>query len=558
MPRKALLSRLVLALLFALLAAECLYFLAYGRYNIDEGLHLNAGRLLFFEGRLPYRDFPFSQGPGGPFFYGLGEWLFGASLLVGRSLSLLVNLAALAAMMIFASRLAGPAAAGLVALLTTINIPAVWTFAQVRTEPPSMPLVVFALMALCRRGASALRWAIAPCLLVWATSVRLTSVLALLAVCAIVAFELRRSPRTLAKVGGWVALNGVLAAWPILFFPQQSFFHIVSSQLGRTERFAMGEFPFSARFWFFVDPHTSFQPLLLLCLAPLFVLLRDWRRGWRPRLPSLEDPTSVLFWLISTALLTYLPHMFLRIGFFHYFVTASVLLTLAIAIALPLVVREAGRYRVVVLAVVGISVAAVWLGGANLGWQHRAKWVASGSPTVTRLAPLRERMRKLSPDGCRIMTFQTHLAVETGCELMPGLEYSFFSFFPQLSLEEAEQHGVMNQERLLASLERDPPEFIVLTTKAVELISQTLEPPGGATGEPRTLRGEQERIRRESGRKRAQKGRGASPTLDVMQGRYRLLNKLRLPTGPVHSFWDTLHIYARSDLFEAEAASGRP
>jgi len=550
--RRIVCARIGLVLLFALLAAECLYFLAHGRFNIDEGLHLNAGRLLFSEGRIPYRDFPFSQGPGGPFFYGLGELFFGASLLVGRSLSVGVNLAAIAAMMVFAGRLAGPFAAGLVALLTMINIPAVWTFAQVRTEPASIPLVVLAVVALCWRGGSALRWALAPCLLVWATSVRLTSLFALLAVCAIVAFELRHAPRTLAKVGGWVALNGVLAAWPILFFPRHSFFHIVASQLGRTERFEMGDYPFSMRFWFFVDPHTSFQPLLLLCIAPVFVLLRAALGGWRPRAPRSSDPASVIFWLMVLGLLTYLPHMILRIGFFHYFVTASVLLTLAIAIALPLLVRDAGHYRVVVLCGVGLAVAMVMIGGANLGWKHRDKWVFAQRPTVHLLAPLRERMRALSPDGCRVLTFQTNLAVETGCELLHGLEYSFFSFFPHLSDEEAEQRGVLNQALLLASLERDQPEFVVLTRKGAALVSEPPKPPPGATGKVRTLREEQERIRREGFDRAESKARGSKPILEPMRGRYRLLQELLIPTGPVHSFWSTAYVYARSDLLPAD------
>ncbi len=83
----------LLVFLSICLVALGFYFVAHGRFNIDEGLHLNAGRLLFEEGKWLYRDFPFSQGPGGPFLYGAWGSVFGYSIAAGRTLSLLINLA---------------------------------------------------------------------------------------------------------------------------------------------------------------------------------------------------------------------------------------------------------------------------------------------------------------------------------------------------------------------------------------------------------------------------------------------------------------------------------
>jgi len=539
---------IALGLLFAILLAEGIYFVAHGRFNIDEGMHLNAGRLVLEEGLLPYRDFPFSQGPGAPLYYGFFGALFGTSLLVGRAASLLLNMAGVGLMVWFAGRLGGHSARLLVVLWSLVNLPAVWTYAQVRTEPPSLPLTVAAAIVLCLPKRSALAWSIAPCLLVWATSVRLTTAVPLIGVCVWVAYELRRSPRCLLACAAIVGANGVLAALPMLAFPTESVFHILTAQLGRTERFNMGDYPFSQRFWFFLEAHTSFQPILALTVVPLYAIFREWRRGWRLRGFSVEDPVSVLVCLISMALLSYAPHLFFSIGFFHYFVTASVLLSLAIAIAIPMVVAECGRSRIPVV----VAIFVVWGAAAMMSFDGLGRWVFRLSPTIATFDELRTEMHRLSPARCTMMTFETHIAVETGCDVMPGLEYSFFSFFPEMPDAEAEVHGVLTRSLLIDRIERDRPEFVALTSRAVEQITQRAE---DRSGETRTLRGERKRVEREL-RARARSGRhgrGGVRMLDVMDGRYELLGELTLPVGPIHEFWTRVSVYVRSDLLESAA-----
>ncbi|MBW2422258.1 MAG: hypothetical protein JRH19_27245 [Deltaproteobacteria bacterium] len=151
-----------------------------------------------------------------------------------------------------------------------------------------------------------------------------------------------------------------------------------------------------------------------------------------------------------------------------------------------------------------------------------------------------------------MMTFETHIAVETGCDVMPGLEYSFFSFFPEMPDAEAEVHGVLTRSLLIDRIERDRPEFVALTSRAVEQITQRAE---DRSGETRTLRGERKRVEREL-RARARSGRhgrGGVRMLDVMDGRYELLGELTLPVGPIHEFWTRVSVYVRSDLLESAA-----
>jgi hypothetical protein len=250
--------------------------------------------------------------------------------------------------------------------------------------------------------------------------------------------------------------------------------------------------------------------------------------------------------LLILAVLTYAPHVLFRIGFFSYFVTASVLLTLAIAIAIPILAKRS-RARATALVVI---VAACWLGAALAGNRHIERWTFRGQPAVHRFAELRSTVQRLSPGTCTMLTFETHIAVETGCDVLPGLEYSFFSYFPDLPNDEAARLGVLNRAAILESLEAGRPEFVLLTTEAVEKIENRPPP---ATGTTRTLAGEQRRLREEKRASRKKQVKQKRPMLDVMRGRYELLAQEKLPVGPVHKWWTTVYVYARSDLIAPTA-----
>jgi hypothetical protein len=321
------------------LVAELAYFFEFGRYNIDEGMHLNAGRLIFSDGLLPYRDFPFSQGPGGPYFYGLLGQLFEPTLWVGRLGSLAAGLVCFGAMLAFAWRSAGVTAALGVALLLTLELPSLWLFTQIRTEAGSMALATLAALAFLGRRDTVLRAALPAVLLVGATAFRLTYVVALLAVVAITAFELRARPRRLAGVLVIVGATGLLAALPMLAFPDPSFFHLFVSQNTRAERLGWPVFPPSARFWFFTRPETGYHAVLLLLPLPLLRIVLDRRPGGDP------ERARALVVLLAAAALVYGPQLWFTLGFFQYFENAALLAILAIGIALAAFLQPTSALR---------------------------------------------------------------------------------------------------------------------------------------------------------------------------------------------------------------------
>lgn len=507
-------SRLLFFLLVAALLLEGAVFVAYGRFNIDEGMHLNAGRLVYEHGRMLYRDLPFSQGPGGPYLYGAADLLFDNPVLAGRLFSFALGLLCVATMAWFAHRVVGRAGALLVLVWMGIAFPALWSLTQVRTEPGAIALATLGTIALFQRRDSALAYALAPVLLVWATAFRLTTVVPLAAVCLFVAWELRRSPRTLLAVAGIVLANGLLAAAPMWLFPKESFFHVVAAQANRAQRLGWTEVPFLERFRFFLAPETGLPSLLVMTLLPAAVIVSRWRDGWRPGLGGIREPAAILAVLLAMALLSYAPQALFRQGFSHYFANASLLLVLALAIAAPLAARGSPRRGAVVWSVVAVA----WLFAAVQGARHLESWVELDGVTVTRLSELRDTVKRLAPGGCTMLTFETHLAVETGCAVTPGLEYSYFSFFPALPTEQARAHGVLNSVLLTEELKRDRPEFVALTWTAVDRIT---------------------------GKKRR---KTRTPMLPGMRGHYLLVARLHVPVGPYYVFWNDVFVYARSDL----------
>ena len=165
-------ARIFLAALAVAYIAEAVAFASLGRSVIDEGVYLNAGRLLY-EGQLPYRDFPFSQAPVVAYLYGAAVHLFGTSVVVGRSVSFVLGLLGLGAAIGIARLLAGRAGAAIVLLLSMVNLPALWIAGTVRTQSVSTPLTMLSVLALAMPRRGVLGWALSPSLMLWATGARL-------------------------------------------------------------------------------------------------------------------------------------------------------------------------------------------------------------------------------------------------------------------------------------------------------------------------------------------------------------------------------------------------
>lgn len=453
------------------------------RSTIDEGVYLNAGRLVW-EGQWLYRDFPFSQGPVVPWIYGLATTLFGHGVVVGRVLSLAFGALGVASGVWIARRHAGTPGAALALLLSIVNLPALWVAVTVRTQSLATPLVMAGTAALALPLERARFAALAPSLFLWAVGARLTEGLSLLLVLAWVAWRLRATPARLARVAAIVGVQALFLFAPMLAAPRDALFHVFTAQLGRGERGIGGgsgsgaaggalEAAF-AKFAVLLSPETSFFPIVPLAVAVAGSVLWRWRSGWRPDTHRpLGEPLSTQAVLLVLALASVAPHLMLRAGFLTYFVTASALLTPAIAIAAVHTTKQLapGRGRTLVRG--GVSILfALALVALPMHW---GAWAGSGPSSFTHLRSVARELRARAGPSCTILTMETTLAYEAGCRVVPGLEYSFFSYFAGMPSAEAAERGVLNTARLRRHLREAPPDLIALGPRGHAALAGALE-----------------------------------------------------------------------------------
>jgi hypothetical protein len=461
--------RIGLALLFFAFAAESLVFATHSRTLIDEGVFLAAARLVY-QGELLYRDFPSSQGPTLPYVYGLFLHVFGSSIAVGRAVSWIGCLVTAGAACWIARRFGGRLAAALTLAMTMLNLPALWVGTTVRTQSLSTPLTLLAVAALAVPARTALGWAAAPSLLLWSTSTRLTNGLALVAVCLWVAWQLRHSPALLLRVAAILAAQAALAFAPLLFDLRASFFHVVTAQLSRGAPGAH----LPSQLDFFFDPVLRFLPSILLGIALALILdFRAWRRARIDLSLPLRNPFGAQIALVALAGLVFAPHLALNRPFLTYFVTSSMLLTPAIGIALARAAETRAPRAFAVWAAIGVVLAAL-LGNAAASW---GTFLGGERTSFAHFREVGRELRELAGPSCTMVTFQTHLAVEAGCRVLPGLEYSHFSYFRDMSDEEAAARSVLNLtilDRRIATLR---PELVAVSRQDARMFRERGPPP---------------------------------------------------------------------------------
>ena len=90
-------------------------FILLGRVNSDEGWYLYASKLVYM-GRLPYKDFAFTQTPLLPYIYGIPQ-IFFQSLYLGRVTSAFFSIVAFILSWVIAKNYGGKMAGGITALL---------------------------------------------------------------------------------------------------------------------------------------------------------------------------------------------------------------------------------------------------------------------------------------------------------------------------------------------------------------------------------------------------------------------------------------------------------
>ena len=445
----------------------------FGNLNQDEGWYLYAARSVA-DGRMPYRDFFFTQGPALPYVYGLlhGVWSSGG-VLGGRLLTSFFGLLGC----VFAAGLARRAVpsqraeeAGIMAFaLTACNLYHAYFTTIPKTYALASCLLLggYLVLTLCvsrhkkTRSHMSCMWALpAGLLIAFAAGTRLS--LGLLLPVTVLGLLV-----TFRKTGAaffWFALGGVvglaLVYGPSLLEAREQFvfcqtFH--TARKGGLDLFLMaGSLARVVR---------AYLPACLLCAAlAVFKLFR----GFGATAPVAQDePGGVVYggkiwpglWMASF-LAVFLLQLFTPFPYDDYQVPVMGLFAAALAGWAANSTSSGSLRGCLCLFWVMCSLLATFGSPLTQEWfvvRQDRFWVVRKPMSDLALLRMTARdVKALAEKDEALLTQDTYLAVEAGLRVPEGLEIGSFGYFADLDDEAAERYHVMNKNRLGALLKSAP------------------------------------------------------------------------------------------------------
>jgi hypothetical protein len=450
--------------LLAIVIAELALFAWFSLINRDEGWYLYASRLVY-DGNIPYRDFNYFQAPVLPYVYGLPQWIFGSSLLVGRLTSVVITIGAVFALA-RGARLAGGAAAvpWLLGLLA-VNVPLLAYCSLARSEAATTLLVSLALVCFLqfRRGLPALL--LAPACLLLATGIRSPLLPAFVLATAYVWWRSPASWAERALAAALLAAELALIAAPLLLGHDHVVFNLWSSQTGRSSQWSPVGAGDPARLTARLDQIGSSWIRFLALSVPLALLLAYAvgvaREGWRPRWRDpFSDTMTMAALLVGLGVLLVAPFLAAKPFEARYVVPSSALGCVVVAMVASRASAIPGDVAFKTLFATVVVLAAV-LGLPFFAGEAQSMLVPRGPAQQERDAGAIIRSY-MGPDD-RLLAFDTTLAIDSGRTLMPGLEMDMFSYWPHMSDADAESKRTWTESRLLGAIGSAQPKVIALT-----------------------------------------------------------------------------------------------
>jgi len=442
--------------LIALLAALGLFSanLIFGNLNQDEGWYLYAAGLIS-AGKMPYRDFAFPQGPVMPFVYSLAypaiQW---GGLAAGRLITAALALAGVLAAAMLAGRLARPSQshlAGVVCfILALVNVYQVYFCTVVKTYSLTIFFLTSAFLALhyalTRRNR--LMTMLSAVLLVLATGTRTSAAVVLPIVFGLLWLERRR-----LNFAGWIyfAFGGVIAALlvfgPFLLQCPLNFIYFAGRyHTLRNEGNLLSTMIFKAGFVSRV--FQAYFVCFVFWVAAL--IIKRMRQNDSVGGPAYNfNIASFLrrcIWI--SAIAVSLLHLIAPFPYDDYQVFIYPFFAIAVSLMIVEEVRERGG-KWVMLAAMGLSLSSAISSPINQDWFIEGReliwWRAKDKPPLVKLQETARKISALCQPGDLLLTQDPYLAVEAGCTLPHGLEMGQFSYFPDLTREQAGKLNVLNR-----------------------------------------------------------------------------------------------------------------
>ena len=452
--------------ILAAVVSACLSFLAvwFGGLNQDEGWYLYAAQMVR-AGKLPFRDFFYTQGPAMPIVYSVLAPVWGMDsplhgLLGGRLLTLVLGFLATACAVALVRRLVPPGRRGVAGLsvfamlacniyhLYFTTIPKTYSLGSLFVLAGLLPI---ACALIPSHGAFRLGARAKVCLvlgglsLAFATGTRIS----LLLILPVVGFTLLVRFRDFRWSFIWFGLGGALGLFltyglfaldPISLRALLTAQHYHAARGGFDPFFALGSVSRLAR------GYAALGVILFAaaCLRPVPVPSGPVSGGGQTDAGA--PGRSALRWILGLGFASvFLLQLSAPFPYDDYQVPVMGMLTVLIVSGFVSRGSARGRGWFAVLAACLVSFSSPLLQewatyGPDRFWNHKKE--------QTELAKLRDAGREIEavdPGGKTIFTQDLYLAIETGRTVPAGMEMGPFCYFPEMPTEEARAVHVLNR-----------------------------------------------------------------------------------------------------------------
>jgi hypothetical protein len=425
-----------------------------GVVNGDEGWYALSARLVS-EGRLPYRDFVFPQGPA--YVYLLAPFVrLAPSVYSARALSVICTAASVGLLIATARRIGGKwaAYASGAALLATIPALPYW-LSITKTYALTCLFLSAILFTLTSRARPAIRYPVAAALAVGLAETRTTGiVLAVLLIAAL----LRLAPD--ATTRAYVVIASAVVAFPFFVlllagWTGATWGLLDYHQLGATGGGGIGQFVSRTG-----EAVRAWPGPTALCIAALVVVLVD--RDLRARVRRRPDLVAFAVGIVAFIVLHETTAHFFAEEYLSPLIAPLVVMSTIILVGAAARLRaegtQPGRTRAVIgVLVFGIVVTA--LTGGHSYYLGAPGW--DGNPAS--ISPVTKCVKQHSkPTDVVFALSMEEVVVASGRRAAKNVTLGMFSY-EDVSTSRARKLKIVNAETLGALLTNHPPKLAVVT-----------------------------------------------------------------------------------------------
>ena len=432
--------------ILASVIAVCVAVLAvwWGGVNQDEGWYLYAARLVG-EGKVPYRDFFFTQGPVLPYIY---SFMPVHGLLSGRLVTFAFSVFSVLVAIAFARRLVSKESRNAVSLavfsMLACNLYHMYFTSIPKTYALGTLFVMLGFLLLSYRWnfLAAVSFAFAS-----GTRISLVLILGVVGVGLLVARF-----RTLQWL--WFGIGGIFGLFLVYGFfavDGESLKGLLAAQAYHAGRGGFDPFFAAGSVCRLARGYLTAGALMFTAIA-----LGKFRRT-----DVFQASGSLrLRWMAGVSFaVVFLLQLSAPFPYDDYQVPLMPLL--AVLIAVPFAERsvfcgDAMRYLFPVLVSGMCAIASPLLQNWMTNGQDRFWSLKKDSSELSQMRDVARKLETMDPGGTMLLTQDLYLAVEMGRKVPEGLDMGPFSYFPDLSDAEALSINVMNTRRMEALLRSAP------------------------------------------------------------------------------------------------------